>query len=100
MINQLILSKKKLFNREKLIEIAALFIGLVAISFAAIFIKWSEIELSANATVFNRLWIATLILAFWNSVYLKRSNPELNQKSPQDKPYTKYGEATVYAYKL
>ncbi len=41
-------------------------IGLVALSFTAIFIKLSVREISANATVFNRLWIATLVFGLWN----------------------------------
>lgn len=79
-------------NTQKIIAIALLFIATVAISFAAIFIKWSEVEISANATVFNRLWIATVILLFWNSLsfgYLKLSNQKSNQHSVEDTPYSK-----------
>lgn len=43
-----------------------LFIGLLALSSTAIFIKLSTREISAEATVFNRLWIATLVFAGWN----------------------------------
>lgn len=92
MTNQLILSEKKLFDQQKLIPITALTIGTVAISFAAILIKWSEVEISANATIFNRFWIAGIILGFWNSfnfIYLKQSNPQSPQESPENKPYTK-----------
>ena len=92
MTKQLIVSKQKLFDKQKLIAITALFIATVAISFAAIFIKWSEVEISANATVFNRLWIATVVLGFWNSgnfIYLKLSNRQSNQESLEDMPYTK-----------
>ncbi|MDJ0901599.1 MAG: hypothetical protein QNJ55_22610 [Xenococcus sp. MO_188.B8] len=64
MTKELIVSKQKLFDKQKIIAITALFIATIAISFAAIFIKWSEIEISANATVFNRLWIATVVLGF------------------------------------
>lgn len=92
MTNQFILSQKKLFNKEKLIAIFALFIGLFALSFAAIFIKWSEAEISFSATVFNRLWIATVICGFWNSlnfIYQKLSNGESNKQSVENHPYTK-----------
>ena len=92
MKNQFLLSQSKLFDREKLIAIALLFIATVAISFAAIFIKWSETEISANATVFNRLWIGTVVFGFWNTlnfVYLKLSNRQLNLQSEEDTPYTK-----------
>lgn len=93
MTKQVILSQPKLlFERQKLIAIALLLIATVAISFAAIFIKWSEAQISANATVFNRLWIATVILALSNSlnvVYLKLFNGQSNPQSTEDTPYTK-----------
>lgn len=48
--------------------IASLAIGIVSISFAAIFIRFSEYELSPNATIFNRLWIAALALGLWKGL--------------------------------
>ncbi|MBP0016586.1 MAG: EamA family transporter [Cyanobacteria bacterium SBLK] len=91
MTNKLILSPSKNLQ-TKIIAIAVLFIAVIAISFAAIFIKWSEVELSANATTFNRFWIGTIIFLFWNSfnfVYLKLSSLRWNQESRKDNPYTK-----------
>lgn len=92
MTKSLFLSQKNLFNSEKIIALIALFIAVFAISFASIFIKWSEFEIGANATVFNRSWIATVILGFWNSlnfVYLKISNSQDSQESFQNNPYEK-----------
>ncbi len=43
-----------------------LLLGLLALSSTAIFIKLSIQEISAEATVFNRLWIATLAFTSWN----------------------------------
>lgn len=43
-----------------------LILGLFALSSTAIFIKLSIQEISAEATVFNRLWIATIVFAGWN----------------------------------
>jgi drug/metabolite transporter (DMT)-like permease len=40
----------------------ALFFAVIALSFAAIAIKFSEAEIGPSATIFNRLWIATLVL--------------------------------------
>ncbi|MEG3847784.1 DMT family transporter [Microcoleus sp. herbarium13] len=40
--------------------------ALLAVSLAAIFIRLSEREIGPNATVFNRLWIATVVFAVWN----------------------------------
>lgn len=53
---------------ENIVAIASLCIAVLAISFAAIFIKLSESDISPNATVFNRLWIATVALGMWNVI--------------------------------
>lgn len=54
----------------------ALSAATLALSFAAIFIKLSEIEISPNATVFNRLWIATIVLWLWQKLELIGRSPE------------------------
>ena len=63
-INADSLSKNRLLqqldNTSAVGAITALSIGLIAISFAANFIKLSEDELSPNSTIFNRLWIASV----------------------------------------
>ncbi len=53
-----------------LVSAALLFIGVVALSFGSIFIKWSENGLSPNATVFNRFWLSTIFFALWQFVKL------------------------------
>lgn len=53
--------------------IGLLFIGLIALASTAIFIKLSIREISAEATVFNRLWIATIAFAGWNTLGWGRS---------------------------
>jgi len=40
----------------------SLFLAILALSFAAIFIRLSERELGPVATIFNRFWVATVIL--------------------------------------
>ena len=40
----------------------SLCLALFALSFTAIFLKLGETEISSNAIIFNRLWIATIIL--------------------------------------
>ena len=45
--------------------IAALFLGIFAVSFAAIFIRFSEYELGPYATIFHRFWISSLALGTW-----------------------------------
>jgi drug/metabolite transporter (DMT)-like permease len=79
---QSMISNKELSNELKLEQpslqsvgksptvkaLVSLFIALVALSFAAIFIRLSELEIGSNATIFNRLWIATLFFGLWNSI--------------------------------
>ncbi|XZO02749.1 MAG: DMT family transporter [Microcoleus sp.] len=48
--------------------IAALLGGIVAIAIAPILIKFSENAISPNATVFNRLWTAAVILGLWSGI--------------------------------
>lgn len=60
-------------NRHSSLAFLWLILGLVALSSTAIFIKLSIREISAEATVFNRLWIATL--AFTGLNWLQREQP-------------------------
>ncbi|NEO78430.1 DMT family transporter [Moorena sp. SIO4G3] len=69
-------------NREQtseLLPIILLVIALLALSITAILIRFSLQEISANATVFNRLWIATLVFGLWNGVNQVRTQTS-NQK--------------------
>ncbi|WP_392531731.1 DMT family transporter [Nostoc sp. C117] len=52
-------------NQTK-IGLATLFLGVAAISFGSIFVRLSETELSPNATVFNRLWLGSLVFLLWH----------------------------------
>lgn len=60
-------------NRHSSLAFLWLILGLIALSSTAIFIKLSIREISAEATVFNRLWIATL--AFTGLNWLQREQP-------------------------
>lgn len=55
-------------NRGNFWAIVWLSAALLAVSFAAIFIRLSEREIGPNATIFNRLWIATVVFAVWDAV--------------------------------
>ena len=68
------LSQNKLI--PDLLNLGILAIAIIALAFSPIFTKLSEIELSPTATIFNRLWIATVIMSFWQ---LFKNPPELNQ---------------------
>ena len=48
------------------IGLITLFLAIIALSFAAIFIRLSERELGPVATIFNRFWVATAILGLGN----------------------------------
>ncbi|MFB2839221.1 DMT family transporter [Floridanema evergladense] len=50
------------------LALVSLFVGIIGISFAAIFIKLSESELNPYATIFNRLWISTVSLGLINGI--------------------------------
>lgn len=55
----------------------SLLFAICLLSSAAIFIRLSEQEISASATIFNRLWIATIFLVFWDgltSFFLRSSS--------------------------
>lgn len=61
--------------------IVSLAIAVICLSLAAIFIKVSEREISPNALIFHRLWIATIIFGLWRQ--LKSSQPSENQPVEQ-----------------
>ena len=76
---------KQFLERETLLALTSLFLGAIAISFAAIFIKLSETEISSTATVFNRLWIAFVALGLWNGIesISMKLKPEKQSDQPQ-----------------
>ncbi len=43
-------------------------IAVISLAFSPIFTKLSEVELSPTATIFNRLWISTVIMGFWQLI--------------------------------
>lgn len=46
----------------------AILANLFIIAFIPILLRFSESSITPNATIFNRLWIATAILGLWNGV--------------------------------
>ena len=55
-------------NTGNFVAIASLVVGLLAYSSAPIFIRLSEGEISSNATVFDRVAIATVVLGLWKGL--------------------------------
>lgn len=78
------------------LAIASLFAALLAVSLAAIFICWSEEYIGPNATIFNRLWIATLVFALWNGFDAARLRLS-SGKSVERSPYTSKDLALLVA---
>jgi len=66
MTNQQEVSKLQIDRKPAAIALASLLVALIAMSFAGIFIRLSEGELSPNATIFNRCWIAFVVLGLWS----------------------------------
>ncbi|MEL7420121.1 MAG: DMT family transporter [Cyanobacteria bacterium J06555_3] len=56
-------AEKQVFSET--ISLIILAIAIVALAFSPILTKLSELELSPTATIFNRLWISTLIISIW-----------------------------------
>jgi drug/metabolite transporter (DMT)-like permease len=79
MASQLELSQAKVAIAPDTFAVVSLFVALVAVSFAAIFIRFSEVELSANATVFNRFFIFALVFGTGRAIAALRrrlANPK------------------------
>ena len=74
-------SPEKLFSKTYSWDaIVALSVGVLALSIAPIFIRFSAQELGANAIIFNRLWIVTIALGLWKfiDVLLSKKSPDLS----------------------
>ncbi|MEH1794226.1 DMT family transporter [Nostoc sp.] len=74
-------------SNQKKIALTALFVGVGAISFGSIFVKLSETQLSPNATVFNRLWLASVFFLLWNGYKAIRQRLSLD-KPVEEQCYT------------
>lgn len=77
------LFQQSLLAAPTLKAIAALLGGIVAIAIAPILIKFSENAISPNATVFNRLWTAAVILGLWSG--LQAVSQRLSNTQPVEK---------------
>jgi drug/metabolite transporter (DMT)-like permease len=61
-------------QKARLIPYVALLIALLAIGLGPVFVKFSLAEIGANATTFNRFWIAGVIFGIWNGFSAMRQN--------------------------
>ncbi|MBD2508188.1 DMT family transporter [Nostoc muscorum FACHB-395] len=83
--NQLSLTTEKPDKTLNILPIIIVIIALLALSSTAIFIKIALREMSATATLFNRLWIATIIFGLWSGInqariHIKDDEPVLPQQ--------------------
>jgi drug/metabolite transporter (DMT)-like permease len=81
------LAERSLGKTPAIATIVSLCLALLSIASAAIFIKFSEQEISPYATAFNRFWITTVILGLWSGFKALRRQQE-NRETPQSSPYT------------
>jgi len=73
----------KKIGKFNLSAILTLCIALIAVSFAPIFIRLSETELGANATVFNRMFIFVVFFGIGGGIRNKLSSPqEVGEQEP------------------
>lgn len=87
MTTELKLSQPQIEQTPAALGLISLFMAILALSFAAIFIRLSERELGPVATIFNRFWVATLILGLGN-VLKTLSERHSHDSSRQKQHYT------------
>ncbi|TAG96958.1 MAG: DMT family transporter [Oscillatoriales cyanobacterium] len=75
-------------KRPILSSFVLLFMAIIAIGLAPIFMKLSEGEISPNGTIFNRLWISSLVFGVWNGLSVINQRLSNNQQADEQNPYT------------
>ena len=88
-------------NKESnLLAIAAILVSVVTCAFVPILIRSCQTEVGPDAAIFNRCWIATMILLLWNGVgtahrcWIKSQNLS-NQLDEQISPAVFYTSQTI-----
>ncbi|MBD2560136.1 DMT family transporter [Nostoc linckia FACHB-391] len=84
---KLSLLKQQFSETPALLGTISLFIALIPISLAPSLTKLCQQEIGANAVVFHRSWIATVVFALWNGLEAFRNQKSDNQ-SIEQKPFT------------
>jgi drug/metabolite transporter (DMT)-like permease len=85
--NQLTLTPEKSDKTLNILPIIIVIIALLALSSTAIFIKIALREMSAVATLFNRLWIATIIFGLWSGINQARTQIKDDEPVLPQQPY-------------
>ena len=68
MTDQLELPESNSSSTEVKMAYLAILATVFIIAFIPILLRISESSITPNATIFNRLWIATAVLGLWNGV--------------------------------
>ncbi|MBI1240533.1 MAG: EamA family transporter [Nostoc sp. RI_552] len=76
------------YQRIIWLRFALLLVGLFAIGFAPILMKFSISEITPNATIFNRFWIASLVFGIWSTRQMICNNSSNDISSGQEKLYS------------
>lgn len=82
------LTEQPIVKKPVIMAISALIFALVSMSAAAIFIRYSEREIAASATAFNRFWITTVVLGLWKGFSGLRKSRLSTEKPVQQEPYS------------
>ncbi|MEH1793722.1 DMT family transporter [Nostoc sp.] len=85
--NQLNLTDEKPQKTSNILPIIIVIIALLALSTTAIFIKIAVNEMSAITTLFNRLWIATIIFGLWSGINQARNQIRDDEPILPQQPY-------------
>ena len=67
---------------KNVLSLGILSTAVIALAFSPIFTKFAETELNPTSIIFNRLWIATAIVAGWRSLY----SPQIESASFETRP--------------
>lgn len=70
------------------LSLGILTLAIVALAFSPVLTKLSEIELSPTATIFNRLWLATVIVGCWQLIKIPDTGSTLQ---PATRDYRQQG---------
>lgn len=77
-------SPKKIESTPVLLDLILLLIAVLLLSLDPIFTRLSENELGFNATVFNREWIASVVLVLWQGIKILSDRQPRDLQSPQE----------------
>ncbi|MBE8999907.1 DMT family transporter [Nostoc sp. UIC10630] len=87
MTSKLSLLKQQFSETPALLGTASLLFALIPISLAPSLTKLCQQEIGANAVVFHRSWIATIVFALWNLLEAFRSQQSENEPI-ENEPFT------------